>query len=470
MNENPASGFYAWIHSLRTVRPPQRWLGGVVAGTSDRLGLDRTLGRALFVVLALLTDGVAVLAYGLAWMVLPEPDGRIHAREAARGRWTSGMTGALVLAVLGLGSLLTPPYGREAGWWGWGSVLGLAVVGLFVWLVASRPGPRALPPGQQPATGPGTDGGPVGDQPVYLAPSDTGWYATPTPAGPPAAPVPPGSPLPPAPAVPPVPEGRDPMSAPHAPYPSPHPSPHAGPHAGPYPTAPAAAAPPVDRTPPSLTGPTQLLVVGIAVLAGAAVAALRYLGVFTAGWSVIWAASLATALGVMAVGLVVGAVLGRGGGGLTVVTAILVLPVLAATGAASLRVGDWDGDWDGTLRGDARTGYHLSFGTGTIDLTDEPARTAADPVGVDLSFSTAELRVPDDVDVYLTVDNAFSTVDYPDLPAGASTADGRVQVVDAPGTERLDVEADLAFSTLTVRVDGAPARTDSTTGSTGNQE
>lgn len=101
MNENPAPGFYAWIHSLRTVRSPHRWLGGVVAGTADRIGMDRTLARALFVVLTLLTSGLTVLAYGLAWMLLPEPDGRIHAREAGQGRWTSGMTGALVLAILG---------------------------------------------------------------------------------------------------------------------------------------------------------------------------------------------------------------------------------------------------------------------------------------------------------------------------------------------------------------------------------
>ena len=415
MNENSVPGFYAWIHSLRTVRSPQRWLGGVVAGIADRVGLDRTLARALFVVLTLLTAGLTVLGYGLAWMVLPEPDGRIHAREAGQGRWTSGMTGGLILTVLGAVGLFTPPYGPDGGWWGFGGFLGLAVIGLFVWLVVSRSGPRALPPGT------GAPPAPEANEPVFLAPSDTGWYA-----GGPQAPHP-------------APEGRDPMTAPYPQYQAPYQPPY-------QPPTPA----PVDRTPPSLSGSTQLLVIGLAVLAGAAVAGLKYLGVFTTGWGVIWAASLATALGVMAIGVIIGAIVGRGGGGLTVTTALLVVPVMLATGGTFVR-GDWDGAWDGAVQGDSRTGYDLSFGSGQIDLTSEPGSTdpGADPIRLDVSFAEAELTVPDDVDVYLSVDNAFSTVDSEPTLVG----DGRIQVVDAPTDRRLEIDADLAFSTLTVRVD-----------------
>jgi phage shock protein PspC (stress-responsive transcriptional regulator) len=444
MNENPASGFYAWIHSLRTVRSPQRWLGGVVAGIADRVGLDRTLARALFVVLTLLTAGLTVLAYGLAWMVLPEPDGRIHAREAGQGRWTSGMTGALVLTILGIVGAFTPPYGPDGGWWGFGGFVGLAVIGLFVWLVASRSTTRALPPGT--ATAPPAAVG--AEHPVFLAPSDTAWYA----GGPQPQPSGPAATAATASTASTASEGRDPMTAPYPPYQAPYQPPA-----------------PVDRTPPSLSGSTQLLVIGLAVLAGAAVAGLKYLGVFTAGWGVIWAASLATALGVMAIGVIVGAIAGRGGGGLTVTTAILVVPVLLATGGTFIR-GDWDGAWDGVVEGDSRSGYDLSFGTGQIDLTQEPGSTdpTADPVRVDLSFSTAELTVPNDVDVYLTVDNAFSTVDYETYVAGGrvsrqdSTSDGRVQIVDAPTERALEIDADLAFSALTVRVDEPATTTPST--------
>ncbi len=54
-----------------------------------------------------------MLLYGVAWALLPEPDGRIHVQEAAAGRWSGGMTGALITTIIGLPSL-----GR--GFWGWG--------------------------------------------------------------------------------------------------------------------------------------------------------------------------------------------------------------------------------------------------------------------------------------------------------------------------------------------------------------
>lgn len=434
MNENP--GFYSWIDSLRTVRSADRWIGGVVAGASDRLGLDHALGRALFVVLTLLTSGLTVLLYGAAWMFLPEPDGRIHAREAARGRWSSGTTGALIVAVLGLGNLFSVPgqIGRGEGFWNFGSIVGLAIIGFFVWLVASR--------GRQDAIGAGSSpGSPVPEpptpataptarpEPVYLAPSDTGWYSDA------------------APAATPFPEGPEPMSA--TTYPP---------------------APPVHRTPPSLAGSTQLAVVGLAVLAGAAVSLLRYLDVLTASWPVIWAASLATTLAVLAIGLIIGAIAGRGGGGLTVTTALLALPVIGATGGAAFSDGlagpwaSWDerGDWNGgVLSGSPADGYELSFGDATVNLTGLEGSSAAsvDPVNLNLSFSTVDLVVPDDVDVYLEVDNSFSSVGGPHL--GTDSA-GRIQVVDAPGDEQLVVAADLSFSTLNVRAE-SPAASDTAT-------
>ena len=89
------AGFFGWVRSLRVTRGQDRWIGGVATGISARTGLDVVLVRGLFVVLAIF-GGIGLLAYGLAWALLPEPDGRIHAESAARGSWTSGMTGALV--------------------------------------------------------------------------------------------------------------------------------------------------------------------------------------------------------------------------------------------------------------------------------------------------------------------------------------------------------------------------------------
>ena len=68
--------------------------------------------RGIFIVLTLFA-GIGVLLYGLGWALLPEPDGRIHVQEAGAGRWSSGMTGALITTVVGL-------TGLGGGFWGWG--------------------------------------------------------------------------------------------------------------------------------------------------------------------------------------------------------------------------------------------------------------------------------------------------------------------------------------------------------------
>ena len=75
------------------------------------MGIDPLIVRGIFIVLTLFA-GIGVLLYGLAWALLPEPDGRIHVQEAGAGRWSSGMTGALITTVLGL-------TGLGGGFWGW---------------------------------------------------------------------------------------------------------------------------------------------------------------------------------------------------------------------------------------------------------------------------------------------------------------------------------------------------------------
>jgi phage shock protein PspC (stress-responsive transcriptional regulator)/uncharacterized membrane protein YoaK (UPF0700 family) len=82
----------------------------VASGLAHRWRIDPILVRGLFIVVGLF-PGIGLLAYGVLWMTLPEPDGRIHLQDAVHGRWTSGMTGALVAAVVGLG-------GAPAVWFG----------------------------------------------------------------------------------------------------------------------------------------------------------------------------------------------------------------------------------------------------------------------------------------------------------------------------------------------------------------
>ncbi len=121
----PASpqNFFDWIRGQGIYRGRDRWIGGVASGIAQRLGVDPLIIRGVLIVLTIFA-GVGVLVYGIAWALLPEPDGRIHVQEAAAGRWTSGMTGALITSVIGFPSLGT-------GVWGWDRY-GL---GAFIWTV-----------------------------------------------------------------------------------------------------------------------------------------------------------------------------------------------------------------------------------------------------------------------------------------------------------------------------------------------
>ena len=74
--------FFDWIRSQSIYRGRDRWIGGVASGIAHRLGVDPLIIRGVLIVLTVFA-GVGVLAYGLAWALLPEPDGRIHVQEAA---------------------------------------------------------------------------------------------------------------------------------------------------------------------------------------------------------------------------------------------------------------------------------------------------------------------------------------------------------------------------------------------------
>ncbi|MDD1476772.1 PspC domain-containing protein [Arthrobacter sp. H16F315] len=120
---SPPQDFFDWIRSHGIHRGRERWVGGVASGIARHFGVDPLIVRGILIVLAIFA-GVGVLLYGIAWALLPEPDGRIHLQEAAAGRWSSGMTGALITTVVGFPSL-------GSGAWGWDRY----GAGPFLWTV-----------------------------------------------------------------------------------------------------------------------------------------------------------------------------------------------------------------------------------------------------------------------------------------------------------------------------------------------
>lgn len=134
----PGPGFFDGVRRQGIRRGHDRWLGGVASGVAQRAGVPPLAVRAVFVFLALVS-GLGFFAYGLAWALLPEEDGRIHAEGVAQGRWSAGMTGAVVMALLGLSDTGPNPVLAPWGdWWFFWPLVWVAAVAAVVYLVISH--------------------------------------------------------------------------------------------------------------------------------------------------------------------------------------------------------------------------------------------------------------------------------------------------------------------------------------------
>lgn len=93
-------GFFAWLRKLGIQRQPG-WIGGVASGVASRIGVDPIVVRGILVVLAIFAAPV-VLFYGIAWLLLPDTEGRIHAQRLAQGDPQPALAGVAVFVLFGL--------------------------------------------------------------------------------------------------------------------------------------------------------------------------------------------------------------------------------------------------------------------------------------------------------------------------------------------------------------------------------
>lgn len=153
---NNSAKFFQWVRGLGIRRGPTRWVGGVCSGLGERWGVDPVIVRGLVVVLTLFF-GIGLLAYGVAWALLPEPDGRIHVEEVGRGHWSTGMTGAAVVTMLGLGGSGSGAFDNHNDGWSLWSILWIgAAIWVIYWALNRnkpkdpRKGPEPGKPDHQP--------------------------------------------------------------------------------------------------------------------------------------------------------------------------------------------------------------------------------------------------------------------------------------------------------------------------------
>lgn len=427
------AGFFGWLRSLRITRGEDRWIGGVATGISARTGLDVVLVRGLFVVLAIF-GGIGLLVYGLAWALLPEPDGRIHAESAARGSWTSGMTGALVVSLLGLWRPNAPFFGNTGGFGGF--IWSLFWIGVAVFIVywisnANRNKSQfSSSPGSTSSTGPSGRGNPgavpTGTYSASAYSAGTTFAGTAAPGSTSAGTTAPGT----------APTDIFPPTTPPT-------RPFTGPAGSGVPTPKASP----KRTVPRPTGADVAIFLGGALLLAALVLVLDYVGVLSLGGSVL-AVALATGVVVLGLGIVLLGVHGRSSGALGFLAAVGIAATFIAS--ASPLTGNWvladQGRWSMTAASPASEGYTVVAGQGRVDLTGLGNLTEDVTISVNAAAGNVGILVPDDVPVDVRSRMALSSTEVV-KSAGTTSVGGIWQ----PGTLQLNEDADGPGIILDVR-------------------
>ncbi|KQR16892.1 PspC domain-containing protein [Cellulomonas sp. Leaf334] len=404
------NSFFAAVRRLAITRSDDRWIGGVSGGLGDRFGIDPLLVRGIFFA-TLLLGGLGLVAYGVAWALLPERrDGRIHLEEMIQGRFDIALLGALAFVIVGFGRgdnwffFWAPPEWVQA-------ILWISFIGGVVMLIAivsnqqsGKPRPPAapyVPPAGYPAasypaasypaatypSAPVSSPEPSAPAPAYGAPSDApAWSTSYTPTPPPPAPRPVAPPRP--------------------------------------------VTPPRPRTPGAGVG-TVGVVVALSLLSLALLLIAERSGDFTGPVGL-------TALGVGIVlcglGIIVSGLRGRtsgGLGGLAVVGILVAVPVGAVQNATWVWSGDSQHDFsaDGTIvvtdRTEAADGWSVGFGDVTIDLSAVPMTSETLEVPVSLAAGDLTVVVPRDASISADVDAGAGTVRW--------EVDGETKSVDGVG-------------------------------------
>ena len=404
---------YPPLSALRRSRSDRK-LAGVAGGLGRWAGIDPLIFRILFVVLVVF-GGSGLLFYALGWLLVPD-DGETES-EGQRlfhgsSRSVISVLALVVVLVLGLaltGSLIDSGPGH-------GGLGVLIVVGVvIVLLVRNGQRPTWSPP-------PAADGTTPAEPGSYGQTPGTAYAVSPASSS----------------------------TAPTAPLPPPTGGPSYPPPGGPSYPAYAGYAPPPPPAPPRersilgrLTFSAMLIVVGLLV-----------------GWNaatehdVPGQVIFASALGVVGIGLVVGAFAGRSRG-LIVLGLLLTLLASAAAYSPPVRGGIGDRTWHPHNVSQVRDEYRLAAGQSELDLSDVDF-TSAGRTRVQLRQGVGDVLVvlPPDVVTLVDADVRVGELRLPDLPTvNGSDLTDRITVPEgsSPAAAVLVIDAHLGAGSLEVR-------------------
>ena len=334
------AGFFRAIREWGLTRGDNGFLGGVVDGLAQRVGMATGPARLIVVIAAIVLNGLMLLAYAAAWGLLPDRRGNIIIQNFGRGVPNVGaLVGIAVLTLFGIGGLdgsgpFTSGVFRvgnlsfsEATPWTIVPVIAsvlvsLAFVGGLVWFIIAMARRSQNPSPGQPAAAGGPRPAPAADAPTpseaptspvgrddVTAPTPAAQASHETPATPVYAAMPPRA------------------AAASAPTPAPHASPA-------QPTSYHSAPPAKPRVP----GPGRgFSLAGLAwiILSGAAVGLLDREDQLAVHPVVAWFVVMVTGLGVL---LMIVSLAGRKLGFMGFMAIVLALPLpLITAGADELR-------------------------------------------------------------------------------------------------------------------------------------
>jgi phage shock protein PspC (stress-responsive transcriptional regulator) len=470
-SQSQSQNFFTWVRGQGIQRGRDRWIGGVASGVAHRLGVDPLIVRGIFIVLTIFA-GMGVLLYGLAWALLPEPDGRIHVQEAAAGRWSTGMTGALITTVIGFPSL-------GSGVWGWGPNGFGGFVWTIFWIAAAiyviyylsqrdktRNGAPLMNTSPQPGSPSGTaafgatsPGAPYGTTQQYGTPYSAGTdddtytggaaYNGPAYDGGAATPAP-YSPSP-----------YSPYGESHRPYGGPGATPPAGPtppsgpnqpYGGGFGGAPVPSPAPKARN-MGPGAPAVAVTAGLALLVGGGIKALEALNVINLGDAtnaVVWASGAA----VLGLGILIAGLRGRTSGilGFFAVVALIIGGIFNIVPNGD-RFRFQEANWNPASIEQAKKGFDITGGSGTADLTRlnlTPPLSSTVVIPLDVTASNLTVIIPDTVPVQIRADMTMGNLNQGSQNHGGMTTQQSNYNTDKPGAA-LILEIDGTMSNITIQ-------------------
>lgn len=410
-------------------RRDHRWLGGVCSGLATRLDVDPVLIR-IAAVFAGMFFGIGITVYLVAWALLPDDAGAIHAERA----WRERHPGSIVLVVITLISVLDVgdgPGGR--GQDGPGGLLGAALaVGLW-FLITKRTSPPAIPGGSGGAGNAGgaagaPDGGTAAGQPSYRFPAG-------------GRPADPGA----------YPQDRRPGD----------PRPCDGtPGATPWtPPRPAYATPASRRR--RTGGPfVVLLAAGLSLLAYQTAHAAAVAANASGSARLIGVAAIVAVLGLT---LLLLGLAGRRGGLISLVAMVLAVGLTGiSVGAAQLdfdpAAGYGEARWRPAAASELQDRYEWSAGEAELDLSHlDAASLAGLRTSVDVGMGQLTVILPRDADATVTTSVVRGRLDWEDdrnathrEDASAATLDRTLTFAGGTGKTPLTIDAGVRLGELRI--------------------